>query len=167
MKTLVRAITWLALILWLGGLFFFPIVAAAAFSTISDTHLAGTIVAKCLGVLHREGIIAGAIILLLLIVGRVTKAYAGIRVALVIVLIMIGLTAYSQYSIIPHMERDRIAVGGAIDSVPQNDPRHADFDHLHKRSVHVEEAVMILGIVLVFLLAAEQRTEPYSLRVTP
>lgn len=159
MRTLVRTIAWLALIVWLGGLFFFPIVAAAAFTSISDTHAAGTIVAKCLGVLHHEGLIAGCIVLLLLLIGRATGVYAGIRSAFVVTLIMMGLTAFSQYSIVPHMERDRIAAGGAIDNVPRTDPRHADFDRLHNRSVHLEEAVMLLGIVLVILLAAQQTPE--------
>lgn len=159
MRTLVRTIAWLALIVWLGGLFFFPIVAAAAFTSISDTHAAGTIVAKCLGVLHHEGLIAGCIVLLLLLIGRATGVYAGIRSAFVVTLIMMGLTAFSQYSIVPHMERDRIAAGGAIDNVPRTDPRHADFDSLHNRSVHLEEAVMLLGIVLVILLAAQQTPE--------
>jgi hypothetical protein len=68
---------------------------------------------------------------------------------------MLGLTAYSQYSIIPHMESDRIAAGGAIDSVPRTDPRHADFDRLHRESEHLEQAVMLGGLVLVILLASQ------------
>ncbi|HKR26395.1 MAG TPA: DUF4149 domain-containing protein [Acidobacteriaceae bacterium] len=156
MRTLVRTIAWLALIVWLGGLFFFPITAAAAFTSISDTHAAGTVVAKCLGVLHHEGLIAGCVILLLLLIGRATGVYAAIRFAFVVTLIMMGVTAYSQYSIIPRMEHDRIAAGGAIDNVPRTDPRHADFDRLHNRSVHLEEAVMLLGLILVILLASQE-----------
>lgn len=159
MRTLVRTIVWLALIVWLGGLFFFPITAAAAFTSISDTHAAGTIVAKCLGALHHEGLIAGAILLLLLLIGRATRVYAGIGLAFVVTLIMMGLTAYSQYSIIPRMERDRIAAGGAIDNVPRSDARHMDFDRLHGRSVHVEEVVMLAGILLVILLAHPEAAE--------
>lgn len=159
MRTLVRTIAWLALIVWLGGLFFFPIVAAAAFTSISDTHAAGTIVAKCLGTLHHEGLIAGCIVLLLLLIGRAAGVYDAIRFAFVVTLIMMGLTAYSQYSIIPRMERDRIAAGGAIDNVPRTDPRHADFDRLHNCSVHLEEAVMLLGILLVILLANQEAVE--------
>ncbi|HLJ77067.1 MAG TPA: hypothetical protein VKT75_06625 [Acidobacteriaceae bacterium] len=162
MRTLVRTIVWLALIVWLGGLFFFPIIAAAAFTSISDTHAAGSIVAKCLGALHREGLGAGCIVFLLLLIGRATRVYAGIRFALVVTLIMMGLTAYSQYSIIPHMERDRIAAGGAIDNVPRSDPRHVDFDRLHNRSVRLEECVMLAGIVLVILLAHQEAPERRS-----
>ncbi len=152
MKILVRTIVWLALIIWLGGLFFFPVAAAAAFGTIADTHAAGTIVAKCLGVLHHEGLVAGCIILLFLVIGRARGVYArGVKMALAVTVIMMGLTAFSQFRIIPHMERDRIAAGGAIDNVPPTDARHKDFNRLHHDSEHLEEAVMLGGIVLVFL----------------
>lgn len=156
MKTLIRSIVWLALIVWLGGLLFFPITAWAAFSSIADTHAAGTIVAKCLGVLHHEGLFAGCVIVLFLAVGRAMRVYrAGAIVGIAITLVMLAFTAYSQFSIIPRMEKDRIAVGGAIDSVPPTDPHHADFDRLHHTSEHVEEAVMLAGIVLVIALARE------------
>src|SRR6202034_1445851 len=111
MKTLFRTIAWLALVLWLGGLLFFPITAWAAFSTISDTHAAGTIVAKCLNVLHREGFIAGGIIVLLLALGYLTRAFRASTSSLgiIVALLMLACTAWSQYRIIPRMERDRIA----------------------------------------------------------
>jgi len=157
MKTLLRTLVWLALIVWLGGLFFFPVAASAAFGTIADTHTAGTIVAKCLNVLHHEGLYAGCLIVVLLAIGMVTRIFRpSIVVGIVVTLVMLGLTAFSQYSIIPHMEKDRIAAGGAIDSVPQSDPRHADFDRLHRDSEHLEETVMLCGVILVVLLARDR-----------
>jgi hypothetical protein len=156
MKTLLRTLVWLAIVLWFGGLLFFPVIAWAAFGTIADTHVAGTIVAKSLGVLHHEGLFAGCLIVLLLAIGLATRVFRGsIVVAIVVTLIMLGLTAWSQYSIIPHMENDRIAAGGAIDSVPRTDPRHADFDRLHRESERLEEAVMLGGLILVILLARQ------------
>jgi hypothetical protein len=156
MKTLLRTLVWLAVVLWFGGLLFFPVTAWAAFGTIADTHAAGTIVAKSLGVLHHEGLFAGCLIVILLAIGRATRVFrSSIVVAIAVTLIMLGLTAYSQYSIIPHMESDRIAAGGAIDSVPRTDPRHADFDRLHRESEHLEQAVMLGGLVLVILLASQ------------
>lgn len=165
MKTLLRGIVWLALIVWLGGLFFFPVAAAAAFGNIADTHAAGTIVATCLRALHHEGLFAGGLIVILLALGRVTRVYRGSALAgIVVTLIMIGLTAFSQFWIIPRMEAYRIAAGGAIDNVPKTDPRHAGFDRLHNVSVHVEEGVMVGGVALVFLLAhaASEPRERYA-----
>jgi hypothetical protein len=156
MKTLLRTLVWLALIVWLGGLLFFPITAWAAFSTIADTHAAGTIVAKCLAVLHHEGLFAGGLIVLLLVIGIGTRVFRPSMVmGILVTLVMLSLTAFSQYWIIPHMEKDRIAAGGAIDSVPRTDPRHADFDRLHRSSEHLEEAVLLAGLVLVVLLARD------------
>ena len=154
MKTLLRAIVWLALIVWLGGLFFFPVAAAAAFGNIPDTHIAGTIVASCLRVLHHEGLFAGALIVILLVVGRMTRVYRRSAMAgIIVTLIMIGLTAFSQFWIIPRMETYRLAAGGAIDAVPPTNPNRIGFNRLHNVSVDVEEGVMAGGVVLVFLLA--------------
>lgn len=157
MKTLVRTLVWLALVVWLGGLLFFPITAWASFSTIADTHAAGTIVAKCLGVLHHEGMFAGGLIVVLLAGGYFLRTFrmSTMSIGIVVTLLMIACTAYSQYSIIPRMEQDRVAAGGAIDSVPKTDPRHADFDRLHNVSTDVEEAVMLGGLVLVILVARD------------
>ena len=156
MKTLIRFLVWIALVIWLGGLFFFPVTAAAAFGTISDTHVAGTIVAKCLATLHHEGLVAGCWMVLFLLLGIVLRVFGrSMILGVIVTLVMLGFTAYSQFSIIPRMERDRIAAGGAIDAVPRNNPLHADFDRLHVRSEHVEEAVMLAGILLVILLARD------------
>jgi hypothetical protein len=154
MKTVLRSIVWLALVIWLGGLFFFPVAAAAAFSTISDTHLAGSIVATCLRVLHHEGLFCGGLMVILMAVGRMLRIYRGSAAAgIIVALIMLGLTAFSQFWIIPRMETYRIAAGGAIDAVPPTNSNRVGFNRLHKVSVDVEEGVMLGGVVLVFLLA--------------
>lgn len=126
MKTLLRTLLYLALIVWLGAEIFFPVVAAVAFSTLPDTHAAGTIVGQCLRVLHNTGMIA---------------------------VLMIAGTAYSQYSIMPRMERDRIAAGGAINTRDTASPYTRDFNRLHNRSTTVEETVLLLGIATVALVA--------------
>ncbi|HEY6448614.1 MAG TPA: DUF4149 domain-containing protein [Acidobacteriaceae bacterium] len=156
MKTLVRTVVWLPLVIWIGGLFFFGVTAWASFSTVPDTHVAGTIVAKCLHVLHHEGLVAGCIVLLFLIIGRMRGIYSYAKMAIAITVIMMGLTAFSEYWIMPRMERDRLAAGGAIDSVPATDAHHADFNRLHNVSTHVEEGVLLGGIVLIILLAHEE-----------
>ena len=158
MKTLIRTLISLALVFWLGGLLFFPVVAAVAFQHLPDTHAAGTVVGECLRVLHAEGLFAGALLVVLLIAASGVGIYPrqSLRWLLLMVVIMLGLTAYSQFSIIPRMEADRVAAGGAIDAVPALDPYRIDFNRLHNLSTQVEEGVMIAGLLLVTLLA---RTE--------
>jgi hypothetical protein len=154
MKTAIRAIIFLLVVLWLGGVMFFPVVAVSAFGSISDTHIAGTIVAKCLRVLHYEGLFSGALIILLLLLAQTIRALPrSVAAPVIVTLIMLGLTAYSQFSIIPRMEGYRIAAGGAIDAVSADDPNRVAFNKLHGVSEKVEEGVLVGGIVLVVLLA--------------
>jgi hypothetical protein len=154
MRTTIRAIILFLIVLWLGGVLFFPIVAANAFGTLADTHAAGTIVAKCLRALHYEGLVCGALIAILLMVAQIYDALPRtVAPAVIVTFFMLGLTAFSQFSIIPRMENYRIAAGGAIDAVPPNNPNRIAFNKLHGTSVHVEEGVLLAGIVLVVLLA--------------
>jgi len=155
MKTAIRALILLLIVLWLGGILFFPVVAATAFGTLSDTHAAGTVVGKCLRILHEEGFYAGPLIVLLLLFAQVIKAVPrSVAAPVVMTLIMLALTAFSQFSIIPRMERDRVAAGGVIDAVPPNNPYRIDFNRLHGHSERVEEGVLLAGVFLVILVAA-------------
>ena len=124
MKTLLRTLIALSIILWLGGLLFFPIVAAVSFMHLPDTHAAGTIVGSCLRILHQEGLFAGVLLIVLFVAASVTGLYPRqvLRAPLAMVVVMLALTAYSQFSIIPRMETYRIAAGGVIDAVPPSDP---------------------------------------------
>ncbi|MGH9585667.1 MAG: DUF4149 domain-containing protein [Acidobacteriaceae bacterium] len=154
MKTAIRAIILLLIVLWLGGVMFFPIVAASAFGSLPDTHAAGTIVAKCLRILHYEGLFSGAIIVILLLISQAVRAlHRSVIAPVVLVLVMLGLTAYSQFSIIPRMDHDIISTGGAIDQVPPTNPYRVNFNHLHAESEHVEEAVLLAGVIFVILFA--------------
>jgi Domain of unknown function (DUF4149) len=155
MKTFLRALILLLVVLWLGGVMFFPVVAASAFGSLSDTHAAGTIVAKCLRILHYEGLFSGALLVILLLAAQATRALPRTVIApVVITLIMLGLTAYSQFSILPHMESYRLAAGGAINIATPDDPNTAGFNALHRLSEKVEQGVLLGGVVLIVLLAA-------------
>ena len=160
MKTAIRAVILLLIVLWLGGVLFFPIVAANAFGSLSDTHAAGTIVAKCLRTLHYEGLFSGALIVILLLVAQAVKAVPRSVIAPVVTtLIMLALTAFSQFSIIPRMETARASVGGNVDAVAENNPGRQIFDHLHQTSVHVEGLVLLCGIGALIATAHGSRRE--------
>ena len=156
MKTLIRTLVLLALIVWLGAEIFFPVVAAVTFTQLApDTHTAGTIVGTLLRILHGIGLVSGIVLLALLALAPawgIFKARPALA-AMILVLVMVGLTAYSQYGIIPAMEKDRLAVGGVMDAAAQDNPARIDFNRLHQRSTHVEGAVLLLGLVSVVLVA--------------
>lgn len=156
MKTLLRTLLSLALIVWLGAEIFFPIVAAITFGTLQpDTHTAGTIVGQLLRILHGMGLVAGLIALALLALAPAWNIYrqGSVLAPMVLLVLMLALTAYSQYVIIPAMERDRIAAGGSIDAAATDNPNRIHFNHLHNRSEHVEEAILLMGIATVALVA--------------
>ncbi len=156
MKTFLRALILVLIVLWLGGVMFFPVVAATAFSTLPDTHAAGTIVGKCLRILHYEGLFAGTFLVVLLLAARRFRAYTrNIGLPVAFALVMLALTAFSQFWIIPKMENYRLATGGAIDAVAADDPNRLAFNRLHGVSERVEEGVLLAGLVLVVLIARE------------
>lgn len=154
MKKVLRILILLLLVLWLGGVMFFPVVAATAFGTLPDTHSAGSVVGKCLRILHYEGLFAGTLLVVLLLAAHRIRAYSRKLIApALLAFIMLGLTAFSQFWIIPRMENYRLAAGGTIDAVAPGDPNHVGFNHLHIVSERVEEGVLVAGIVLVVILA--------------
>jgi len=156
MRTLLRSLLYLALIVWLGAEIFFPIVAAVVFTRLMpDTHLAGTIVGTLLRILHGMGLASGLVAMAVLALGPALRIYKprSVLLPMGLLLAMIGCTVYSQFGIIPAMERDRIAAGGAIDAADATNPNVADFNRLHNRSETVEEAIDLMGLATVILVA--------------
>ena len=156
MKILLRTLLYLALIVWLGAEIFFPIVAAITFTTLRpDTHTAGIIVGQLLRILHGMGLVSGMVTLALLALAPAWSIYKprAVLAPMGLVVLMIAFTVYSQFVIIPAMERDRIAAGGAIDQADAANPSRIHFNKLHNRSEHVEEAILLLGLATVVLVA--------------
>ena len=161
MKTLLRILLYLALIVWLGAEIFFPIVAAITFGTLQpDTHTAGTIVGQLIRILHGMGLVSGMVAMAVMALAPAWGVYKprAMLAPMILVVVMLACTVYSQYSIIPDMERDRIAAGGAIDANDSSNAVTAHFNKLHHRSEYVEEAVLLLGLATVVLVARAETT---------
>src|ERR1700690_361373 len=58
-----RFLMFLSLVVWLGCLVFFPVVAQSAFSVLPSRHLAGLVVGRSLGILHWMGLVSGVVFL--------------------------------------------------------------------------------------------------------
>ena len=161
MKTLLRTLLSLSLIVWLGAEVFFPIVAAITFTTLQpDTHTAGTIVGQLIRILHGMGLVSGMVALAVMALAPAWGIYKprAVLAPLALVVLMIGCTVYSQYGIIPAMERDRIAAGGVIDAANSSGSITKHFNKLHNRSEFVEETVLLLGLAAVVLMARAETT---------
>jgi hypothetical protein len=154
--SLLRFLMLLSLIVWLGALIFFPVVAQTAFSVLPSRHLAGNVVGRTLGTLHWMGIISGAVFLgSSLAYSRLSTGTANAFAARnLLICLMLGLTLVSQFNIIPRMDTLRASIGGEIDSVPPDNPARMQFDALHVWSTRVEETVLLLGLVVAYLTAS-------------
>lgn len=166
MKTFLRSVFWLALIVWLGSGVFFPIVAAVAFTTLApNTHVAGTIVGSLLRIQYEMGLAAGMVALIVLAVAPTARIFSSrlVIAPMVLLVAMIAGTAYSLFSIIPAMEHDRIAAGGVIDAVPADNPNRVDFNRLHGRSTDVFEGILLFGVLTVVLVSAAESRKPFRI----
>jgi Domain of unknown function (DUF4149) len=166
MRTLFHSLVYLSLGLWLGALVFFgAVLAPIAFSDLpplfptpaAGIHAAGLVVGGSLVRLHWIGLLCGLIFLVVIVVAR--AHFRSIIPAAGLVLAMMVLTGYSQFSIIPRMDTAREAVGGNVDAVAANNPGRQIFDRLHQRSTHVEGLILLCGIGALVATAHWSRRE--------
>jgi uncharacterized membrane protein len=151
-----RFLMLLSLVVWIGGLLFFAFVLApTAFSVLPTSHLAGNVVGRALGKLHWIAIISGIIFLASsLLYSRLADGTAHLFAARhVLLCVMLVLTLVSQFGIIPRMDALRASLGD-VRSVPIDNPERVQFDALHVWSTRVEGAVLLLGLVVVYLTAS-------------
>jgi hypothetical protein len=148
----------LSLALWVGGLVFFAfVVAPVAFSRLPSAHEAGLIVGATLRVLHLLGLACGALFLLLTLVDlRRIGSRRIVTAELVLDLVMLGVTAYLQFAILPAMEVARTAAGGDVALAAPADPARVHFDRLHLLSEKLEGVVLLCGVGLLFAMAGEE-----------
>ena len=164
MRTLFHSLVYLSLGLWLGALIFFgAILAPLAFSLLppllgsQGVHAAGLVVGGSLVRLHWMGLLCGLIFLAVLLSAR--AHFRSILPPALLVLVMMGLTAYSQFSIIPRMDTARDSIGGSVETVASNNPGRQIFDRLHQTSTHVEGLVLLCGLAALVATAHWSRRE--------
>jgi uncharacterized membrane protein len=153
MTTALSFVRLLALVLWVGGLCFFAfVVAPVAFRTLPSTHEAGLVVGASLRILHNIGLCCGLVLLGTYAALPISSRESRLRwLPPILSAFMLLLTAYSQFVVIPEMERDRLSAGGEIAQAPTDSDARASFDRLHKLSERIEGSVLLAGIALVWL----------------
>jgi hypothetical protein len=152
--TLLRFLILLCLVVWLGALIFFPVVAQISFTVLPSTHLAGLVVRDSLIDLHWMGMVAGLIFLICsMIDNRLTAGRPRVfALSHTFIVVMLALTAISQFWIIPRMDVLRITAG-EISTLPAGNPIRAQFDSLHVWSTRIEMAVLVLGLIVLYSVA--------------
>jgi uncharacterized membrane protein len=154
MQTFLRSIEFLCVGLWLGAEAFLSfVVAPGAFGILGSRDAAGLMVGYALARLHFAGIFLGLIFL----VARLarTRDFASFTSAAALcVVLMVVLTAASQFTVSSRMEALKKQMV-SVQNTPENDPRRVEFNRLHHVSVRYEGAVLLLGFAAMFLLVRE------------
>ncbi len=152
--TFLRFLMLLSLAVWLGGLIFFPVLAQTAFTVLPSTHLAGLVVRSTLLTLHWMAFISGVLFLASsLIYNRATQgSLRALGLSHTLVLVMLALTAISQFHIIPRLDTLR-ASAGEIAPLAANSPVRQQFDSLHTWSTRLEATVLVLGLIVLYSTA--------------
>jgi len=161
MEKILRALRLLAMVAWVGGLAFFAFVLAPiAFQRLSSPHETGLVVGGTLRILHWIGLIGGSVFCVataLLWLRAEVPARAGFAAETALTLVMLAVTAYSQFSILPAMEQDRALAGGEIETASMTNPARQDFERLHTLSERLEGIVFFCGLGVVLFLARESQ----------
>jgi uncharacterized membrane protein len=143
-----RIIMLLALIVWIGGIIFFAFVLAPTlFGVLPSTQMAGAVVAPTLSKLHWMGLISGVVFLIcsLLYNWRKYSQRRLLTATHVFIVLMLALTAVSQFFITPRMREVR--------AQRESSDAAAEFDRLHAWSTRCEGGVLFLGLAVVVLTA--------------
>ena len=159
MNVLLRVLRLLSMVVWVGGLIFFAFVLApVAFSVLPSTHDAGTVVGATLRVLNMMAPYCGFVFILATLAVQYRRMPRSrlLTTQMLLVWLMIGATLYVRTSIVPAMERDRIATGGDVDAAPPDNPARLDFERLHPISEKIEGAALLSGLAVVVMMGFEQ-----------
>jgi len=151
----------MAMVAWVGGLCFFAfVVAPIAFHVLPTAYEAGLVVGGTLRVLHWIGLIGGVTFCLAtmgLWLWAEVPARVGFVIEFALTTVMLLVTAYSQFSILPAMEKDRAAAGGDVVAAAAGDPGRVDFERLHVLSERLEGLVLFCGLGVVYYLSRESQ----------
>ena len=159
MSTFLRAIEFLGLSLWLGSdVFLSFVVAPGAFRILGSRDQAGAMVGYSLNAMHLGGIVCGLIVLLARLARTRTFGSLATPAALCVVL-MIALTAISQFTVSAKMAALRVQMG-SIQATTADSPLLAQFGRLHAISVSLESGVLLAGIAAMYLTARELALRP-------
>ncbi len=149
------------MVLWVGGLCFFAfVVAPVAFGSLSSAHEAGLVVGGTLRMLHWIGLVGGVAFCLAtawLWLWAEVPARVGFAIEFTLTVVMLLVTAYSQFGILPAMEVDRIAAGGDVNAAAVDNAGRVDFERLHVLSERLEGLVLLCGLGVVYFLSRESQ----------
>jgi Domain of unknown function (DUF4149) len=154
MSSVFRTIEFLCLSLWLGSdVFLSFVVAPGAFGILASRDAAGAMVGYSLTRMHLGGLALGVLFLVVRL-ARVRSLAGFATPATICVLLMIVLTAISQYTVSAKMAALRVQMG-SIQATAADSPLLAEFSKLHRISVSLESGVLLVGIAAMYWMVRE------------
>jgi hypothetical protein len=103
--------------------------------------------------MHLSGIALGIVFLLVRLIR--TRSFASfVTPAALCVVLMIALTAISQYTVSAKMAALRMQMG-SIQATTADSPLLAEFSRLHTVSVSLESGVLLAGFAAMYLMVRE------------
>ena len=140
--------------MWIGSIVYFIAFTQGIFPVVNNNDLTGALVGYALGRLHIMGIVAGVVYLLS--TAAAEKSLGGlVRPAALLVFVMLVCTMISQYGVIARMDMLKLQMG-SVSATPGDNPLRVSFDRLHVYSVRLESAVLLSGLVALFLTARQK-----------
>jgi uncharacterized membrane protein len=153
LNVVLRFIYLLSIALWLGGMAFFSFLAAPSIFNVLPREEAGKVVSDIFPKYYWQGMICGAIAL-------ATSIALGMRdrwnMLLIVRTIMIGVMVigvlYAVVILQPKIQAVKAQIT-SFESLAPTDPLRREFGRLHGRSFSVNAAVLLLGVIVVFITA--------------
>ena len=150
MNSFLRFLQLFALGTWIGAILFLSFVEApGVFGILPNLDQAGSVLGYSLTRLHYIGI-AAAIVYIVAGFGLAHRPHWPLAPAPVLVFVMLALTLASEFAVRPRMDTLRLQMVSIQARPPQN-PLRVQFDRLHRASVGLEGATLLIGIAALFL----------------
>ena len=154
MASTFRFLQYFSLGAWVGSIVYFIVFTQGIFPVVNNNDLTGLLVGYALGRLHVMGIVAGVVSLLSTAAAEKSVGSL-VQPAALLVFVMLVLTMVSQYGVIARMDVLKLQMG-SVSATPADNPLRIAFDRLHMYSVRLESAVLLSGLVALFLTARQK-----------
>lgn len=153
MNVVLRFIYLLSIALWLGGMAFFSFLAAPSIFHILPREEAGKVVSDIFPKYYWQGLICGAIALMTSIaLGTRDRWNTLLIVRTIIIGVMVLGILYAVVILQPKVQAVKAQIT-FFESLAPTDPLRLEFGRLHGRSFSVNAAVLLLGVIVVFITA--------------
>lgn len=145
----------LSLVVWVGSLIFFTFFVAPGIFKVLPRELAGEVVGGIFPGYRVTGYVAGLLSLLSLLgISFIEKTFPAARVLLLAA--MTGISFYSGLVVAPMVHEMRLEIH-AVEEPDRKEALEKGFRNMHARSAALNMAVIISGVVVIYLMSRSLR----------